>query len=320
MRVLVTGAAGFLGRHVVRALRASNHTVRAMVRPSTDVSGLRWGNEIEITEADLSTSDLAPAIADIDVVLHLAAKLAGETGSPSGETITGTTRLLDAIARGLARRLVLASSFSVYDWSRVNSRVMEDSALESPERVQERDGYTIAKVEQENLCRRWATETGKELIILRPGAIWGRDHLNLPHLGQKLGPVRLVFTPGALRLTYVENCAQAFVKAAEAPSAAVGRAFNVVDNDAITAMQYARSLGAARIPVPYGIAKLAPALAGGIHRVILRGKGRLPSILTPRQFEARFKHAEHPNDAARSVLGWSPRYSFDEAWKRATHD
>ena len=56
MRALVTGANGFLGRHVVAALLVRGVVVRAMVRPATNVEGLNWPPAVELIKADLRTS------------------------------------------------------------------------------------------------------------------------------------------------------------------------------------------------------------------------------------------------------------------------
>ena len=73
MKVLVTGANGFLGRHVVRALLRRGHAVRALVRPASDVTSLGWGAEVELCRGDLRTSaNLHEAFEGVDVLVHLA--------------------------------------------------------------------------------------------------------------------------------------------------------------------------------------------------------------------------------------------------------
>src|SRR5262249_13156718 len=74
MRALVTGANGFLGRHVVRALLARGIQVRAMVRPAARLKALAWPSSVELFRADLRTSgELLRAFDDVDVLIHLAA-------------------------------------------------------------------------------------------------------------------------------------------------------------------------------------------------------------------------------------------------------
>lgn len=319
--VLVTGASGFLGRYVVAALRNAGHRVRALVRPATDIRPLNWSDDIEIFRADLcDADDLAAAFDGIDLLVHLAAQVGGDDQTRVSATLTGTERLLTAMAASATKRLVLASSFSVYDYHELRGTPDEADPIESAHLLQ-RDNYTIAKVGQENMVRRFAQQHGWELIVLRPGAIWGSGHLDLPNLGQRLGPVYFIIAPRAtLPLSYVENCAGAFASAATAPA---DHTLNVVDDELVTAWRFAgeylRSTKqtAIRVPVPYRLGLLATHLISVAQRTIFFGKLSLPNILRPRCFEARFKPLRYSNYALRESLKWQPRFNFHQAWDRA---
>ena len=120
MRVVVTGARGFLGGAVVAALLRRGHMVRALIRPASQIDNLVWASRVEIVRADLrSRGSLASAFEGADVLVHLAARVGGGDGAQMADTVVGTERLLEAMAGSTTRRLVLASSFSVYDWSAI---------------------------------------------------------------------------------------------------------------------------------------------------------------------------------------------------------
>src|SRR6516164_6814188 len=120
MRALVTGANGFLGRHVVGALLAREIEVRAMVRPAARLMGLDWPASVEVFRADLRTScELRRAFEGVDVLLHLAAVVSGGEDAQFAGTVVGTERLLDAMATTACQRLVLCSSFSLYDYGAI---------------------------------------------------------------------------------------------------------------------------------------------------------------------------------------------------------
>lgn len=318
--ILVTGASGFLGRHVVVALRNSGQRVRALVRPATDVHHLNWPTDIDVFRADLCTDDeLAGAFDDIEVVVHLAAQVRGDDQTRISVTLGGTERFLNAMTSSAAKRLVLASSFSVYDYRKAQSMVDESVPVEASD-LSDRDGYAIAKTKQEQMARRFAQEHGWELIVLRPGIVWGREHLDLPNLGQRLGPFYFIVSPSAtLPLSYVENCSEAFAMAAVSPG---NHTLNVVDDVAVSAWQFAgdylRHTGQAalRIPVPYQLGVMAGHIANAVRRILFLGKLDLPGILRPRCYEARFKPLRYSNAALRQVLGWKPRFSYPQAWER----
>ena len=177
MRALVTGANGFLGRHVVGSLLARGIEVRAMVRPAARLEALGWPSSVEVFRADLRTSrELGRAFEGVDVLLHLAAVVSGGEDAQFAGTVAGTERLLDAMATSACRRLVLCSSFSVYDYSSISRTLDEDSPLHQAPDVYTRDGYAISKWWQERVTRRFAEKHGWDLTVLRPGFIWGRDH------------------------------------------------------------------------------------------------------------------------------------------------
>jgi UDP-glucose 4-epimerase len=323
MRALVTGANGFLGRHVVAELLRRGHAVRALVRPSARVAGLRWPEAVELVRADLRVArDLGPAFDGVDVVIHLAAAVTGDGDAQFAAAVVGTERLLGAMAGAGTRRLVLASSFSVYDWRAARGTLDERTPVVAAPLLYERDGYAVAKVWQERVARRESDRQGWELTVLRPGFIWGPGHGYLACLSQRAGPVHLVFGPTTrLPLTHVENCAACFALAAE-HSRAAGETFNVVDGDALRAWGYLgdhlRLSGerGLRVPIPYALAAAGVRLAHASSKLLFRGKGKLPSLLVPCRFEARFKPLRFSNRKAREVLGWRPELIYQEGLRR----
>lgn len=320
MRVLVTGANGFLGRHVVAALLARGHRVRALVRAAVRLESLGWPSSVEVFRADLRSSrDLEAAFDDVDVLVHLAAAVSGSQDFQFATTVVGTERLLGAMARTSCRRLVLASSFSVYDWSAIRGTLDEDSPLEPIPDLYQRDGYAIAKSWQERVTRRLAARHGWDATVLRPGFIWGRDHGYNAALGVRVGRLHFVIGPRTrCPLTHVENCADLFAVAATDERAA-GRTFNVVDGDGERIWgflgAYLRGTGTrgTRIPIPY---PLAHSLVRFAFNTFFKRNTNLPSILIPSRFESRLKPLRYTSRRAQEVLGWHPPLDFRESLSR----
>src|SRR5262245_35720589 len=128
MKVLVSGAGGFLGRHVVQRLLSRGHKVRAIVRPASVEPS--WGDQVELFRADLRVhSNLAAAFDSIDAVMHLAAATSGNEDMQFASTVVATERFLDAMAGSSTRRLILVSSLVVYDWEKINGVMDERSPL-----------------------------------------------------------------------------------------------------------------------------------------------------------------------------------------------
>lgn len=320
MKVLVTGAAGFLGRHVVAALVRRGHRVRALVRTA---SVPQWWAEsdVQVIQADLCKDDLGEACDGVEVIVHLAAQRRGSDEERIRGTTVATDRLLTAMSQANVGHLVLASSMAVYDWSGRSDTLSEETPLEAiPEG---RDGYAIAKLQQEGLVRRFAGEHDLELTVLRPGYIWGHGQSHTPGVVAKVGPIRITIAPGGvLPLTYVENCADAFALAAGGKD---NNTVNIVDSEAITARRLVREfcrqshVRCIALPLPYGLGLAAAHVVSACATRLGVGR-RLPGVLIPPRYRARFRPMAFPNAHACRVLGWTPRYGFAEAVQRSGRD
>lgn len=320
MKVLVSGAGGFLGQAVVESLVKRGHAVRAIVRPSSPTAPC--ADKVEVYRADLRVhNDLVSAFDGIDVVLHLAAATSGNEDVQFASTVVATERFLDAMAKTAVKRLVHVSSLVVYDWSKARFVMDENTPLETNPYTM--GGYTIAKIWQERVVSRFAAEHSWDLTIIRPGFIWGAGHADIAGMGRKFGRIYLLFGPFTrLPLSHVDNCADCLVAAVENPAAS-GQTFNVIDGDDIRvwryAREYARRMGQRGflLPVPYRVGLGIAQLAALTSRTLFGIKGKLPSLLTPRRFESQFKPIRFSNRKIKTALRWTPPRDFEECLRRS---
>lgn len=315
MKVLVSGGGGFLGRSVVNRLLEGGHVVRVILRPSS--SRPPWPDTVEIFRADLRVhEDLVPAFEGIDALLHVAAGTSGNEDLQFSSSVVATERFLDAMAKSRVKRLLHVSSLVVYDWSKATSCMDEKTPLE--DNPYGMGGYTIAKIWQERVVSRFAKDHSWDLTIARPGFIWGTGHAEIGGMGRKFGRNYLLFGPFTrLPLSYVDNCADCLVTAIESPASS-GEIFNIIDGDDIRVWRYVREYArrsgqsGVLLPVPYRVGLGVAQLAALTSRCLFGGKGKLPSLLTPRRFESQFKPIRFSNQRVRSKLNWTPRLSFVE--------
>lgn len=316
MKVLVTGAGGFLGRFLVQRLLTYSHAVRAMVRPAATFQP--WAGDVEVFRADLRNShNLGEAFDGIDVVVHLAAATSGNEDMQFSSSVIATERFLEVMARSAVKRLVFISSLVVYDWQRAIGTMDEDTPLIRD--VYGMGAYPIAKVWQERVVEKFAKANSCGLTIMRPGFIWGLDHAIIGGMGRRMGPFNVMLGPlTRLPLTYVENCADCIAAAVDNPGAS-GQVFNVIDDDNVRvwryASEYSAGVGQRRfpLPIPYRVGLGLALLANWMSRMLFGKKGRLPSLLVPRRYEAQFKPIRFSTRKLRDTLGWSPPLSFEQA-------
>jgi nucleoside-diphosphate-sugar epimerase len=322
MRVLVTGATGFVGRALVPVLLERGDDVVAVVRPSRpEPAGMK--DRVRIFRADLrAPSGLAGALEGVDAIVHLAAGTAGNWRATFDINVTATEHLLAAVREaGWQGRFVHASSFSVYGLNQLpaGSEVTDTTPLE-PEPGR-RDEYAWCKLLQERLVSRLAGTPGIELAIVRPGAIHGPGRAFQYRLGRMLGSTLILFGGRNLMpLNYVENTASLLAECVAHPAAA-GEVFNAVDRDPVTQLAYVRRWRACGtgpehvVPVPLSLLRGAGAALVAARE---RTDGRIspPLALDPYVATPTLGRFRYPPSRAEDVLGWRQPVDRDEALRR----
>ncbi len=153
MRILVTGGTGFVGPHIVQALRDGGHDVRALVREPGRAASLE-GLGVELVVGDLSdAASLRAAVAGCEAVVHLVAILTGRPADFERVMTQGTRDLVDAAKAAGVRRFVLMS------------------ALGTSEATKDLVPYYGAKWAMEQTVR----GSGLEHVIFRPSFVFGRE-------------------------------------------------------------------------------------------------------------------------------------------------
>jgi nucleoside-diphosphate-sugar epimerase len=243
--------------------------------------------------------------------VHLAAGLKGAPAELFADSVVVSRNLLEALEarEGLSveqTRVVLVSSFGVYGVVPLGrgARIDETTPLEDHPEL--RDPYSHSKLRQEQLFWEYQKKDGFELVVLRPGVIYGPGGGAFSsRVGLQIGPV--FFHLGGsnlLPLSFVANCAEAIVLAASHPDSA-GHVYNVHDDDLPTASRYLREYKKhvkriRSIRLPYFATRLLARWLEAYHR---RSQGQLPGILTLYKVAAAWGGNRFNNTKLHS-LGW----------------
>jgi uncharacterized protein YbjT (DUF2867 family) len=241
--ILVTGGTGFVGPHVVHALRARELPVRVLVRDTRrGTRAAAWGAELAVGDVT-DPASLRAATAGVDTVVHLVAIIKGSRADFERVMAEGTRNLVAAAKEAGVRRFVLMSALGVN------------------EQTKNAVPYFAAKWEMEQAVK----ESGIEHVIFRPSFVFGKDGGALPTFVRlaRFAPVTPIVGSGTLRLQpiWVEDVAEHFARAVDLVPAA-NRTFELGGPDAPTWNEFwerlKRVLGSRRpsIHVPVAAMKL----------------------------------------------------------------
>lgn len=317
-RVLVTGASGLLGGKVAALLRARGHAVRTFQRrPSA-------GSTAEVLGSLGDAAAVHRAVADMDAVIHLAAKVSftGPWDEFVATNITGTTTLLEEARAAGVRDLVFVSSPSV---AHVGAALAGAGAgVADPERA--RGHYARSKAAAE-LAALAADSPGFRVAAIRPHVVWGPGDTQL--VGRVVARARAGRLPlldaGAALIdtTYIDNAAEAIVRGLERMDHARGQALVVTNGEPRPVGELIGGIcRAAGAPAPAWSVPgwLARSAGSAIERIwtaagtrnMVHDEPPMTRFLAEQLSTAHWFDQRH----TRAVLDWKPTVSIDEGLAR----
>jgi nucleoside-diphosphate-sugar epimerase len=304
VKVLVTGANGFIGRAVIERLRRDGYAVRAAIRKSADM----LPPDVERTAGALHPDrDWSDSLHRVDAVVHLAARvhvMQDTAPDPLEEyrrvNVDGTVKLASSAAAAGVRRFVYLSTL------KVNGETGRFAEHDQPAPA---GPYAQSKYEAEVALRRIANEHRLEVVIIRPPLVYGPGvQANFGLLMRAIArgiPLPLGAISNQRSLIGIDNLVD-FITTCLAHAAAANETFLVADDEDLSTPDLVRRLAQAMgrparlFPIPPTLLRLGAFLCGRQHVA-----ARLVESL------------QADTSKARTRLSWSPPVGVDEALKRA---
>jgi nucleoside-diphosphate-sugar epimerase len=315
VRVLVTGATGFTGGHLARALAARGEQVSALVRSAAAAGGLS-ADGIEVAEGDLRDNDaIARALRGVEVVYHIAA-IYRQAGARADDYAAVNARAVGDIVRAAARagatRVVHCSTVGVHG-------DVEHPPADEDAPLRPGDVYQRTKLDGEAAARAAAAETGVEVVIARPTGIYGPGDRRLLKLFRGIARRRFVIL-GAGRifyhLTYIDDLVEGFRLCGTVPAAA-GRTYILAGPEVTTLNALARIIAdEAGVPPPRLHLPVWPFwIAGAACEALCAPLGIEPPLYR-RRVDFFTKSRSFDISRARAELGYTPQVGLRDGVRR----
>ncbi len=313
MKVLITGATGLLGGHLIKELQGRGEQIRALVLPVENADKL-VAQGVEVVRGDITDPNtLGPAVKDVDLVFHLAAMMG--IWRPISDyrmvNVAGAENLYKAAQVAHVRRFVHTSSHTVYGLGL--GRFLTEDAPFHPDA----HPYSRTKAEGDRLIRRLMLTSEMETVILRPGSFFGPgDRLNFGRMAQRMKDGKGIIIgrgDNALPFCYITDIVQGFMLAAYHEKAP-GNVYNITNDRPLTETEMfneiADAVGGKRptLHVPFLPLFYGSIVAENVVQPILKGE----PLITQHGMLMFGSDNKHSIEKARRELGFEPKVDLRE--------
>jgi 2-alkyl-3-oxoalkanoate reductase len=319
MKYLITGATGFIGNAVARALKQSDKDVYGLIRKPEQAEMLQMDN-IGYRIGDIrDKTSLKQAFKDMHVVVHSAA-LVSDWGKPEEFiqiNFQGTRNVLEVCSELGIKRVIYISTADIFGY-RVDNPVNEHSPIKkSP------SWYAKSKIMAEQLARQYAANRELEITIIYPTWVYGEgDRHFVPEIIQTIRSGKMVFFRKSQKtffgLSYIENLCQAICFLID-HSGSIGEGFLVSDEPQITFQEFvnmlARKIGheEIRLGLPYWLTYMIASMMELSYRAL--HKNQRPQLT--RYAVAWFGHSVIYDATKLKSLGFKQTYRVQEGVEKA---
>ncbi|MFH0859822.1 MAG: NAD-dependent epimerase/dehydratase family protein [Candidatus Altiarchaeota archaeon] len=311
MNLLVTGGSGFIGSHLVEALVGKGHSVRCLVRKTSNVDFL---NEmgVELVSGDITEKEsLKHCFKDVDVVYHLAS-IRGEKKIPRemywNVNVTGTKNVMESAYDSGVKKFLFCSSIGVLGW--IDKLPGNENFPYNPQ-----GNYHITKCEAEKRVSKFSYEKKFQTVVIRPVMSYGLRDLDgmLFNLTRLITDKRFLIIGNGknyMHLVNVKNLVKGFILAMEKESAS--GTYIIADKEPITVNELvtivSETIGAnvPSIHIPLNFAKIAGYIMEKTYTII---PTKSEPFITPYKIDLMSKSRYYDITKAINELEYVPEMS-----------
>jgi nucleoside-diphosphate-sugar epimerase len=319
MKVLVTGANGFIGSNLCKSLIQSRQMVVGLVRESSDLMFLEDLSALHIIKGDITEKDsLMAGMKNVAVVYHTAGYVSdwGFRENFHAANVEGVRNVMEAALQCSVKRVVHLSSVSVYGF--VGGVDIDENALQAP---RPDDPYITTKSEGEKLALSYNSDR-LSVTAIRPAGVYGpNDRTTTLQLIPAIISRRFGYVDGGRHImapVYVDNLVQMIILAGES-SKAPGQIYNAADDGKITWKQYIEWMcedlecKAPWLSAPRWIAWPLAVLIDSLARLLNRKES---PMINKYRVRAVMNDYHYSTEKAKKQLGYRPGVSTRQGIKR----
>ncbi len=217
MKVLVTGANGHIGSHVVRACENLGYEVRAFVREGADCRGLESCKAERFIGDIYDKQSLRMAASDCDVIIHMATVFKLYADDPQDiirPAVEGAKNIIEVASELGINRIVYTSSMATVGAAERPDAIRDNTQWSDPPE----SSYAIAKLESERVAQNMAKENGIDIVTICPCAVLGSHDYRITPTSQMVVDIATGKTPvllGGFNVVAVEDVAKVHALAVE---------------------------------------------------------------------------------------------------------
>lgn len=311
MKLLITGANGFVGQALCKRMAEDNWQVRGSIRSMEQEASFPAGVEVVQIKSIGAYTDWSDALTGVDAVVHLAARVhvmndtaADPLSAFRQVNVAGSERLARMVADKGVKRFIFLSTV------KVNGEGTEKHQFTERDTPNPHDDYSTSKWDAEQALHNISDATGLEVVILRPPLVYGpgvkANFLRLLDMVNKNIPLPLSMVNNKRSMIYIGNLVDAIIKCIEHPDAA-NQTFLVSDGQDVSTpdliRMIARAMGkkAKLFPCPLSLLKMIGKVAGKSSEV-----------------ERLVNSLQIDTAKIRRELSWTPPFTMEQGLKETS--